>query len=203
MSKENIKLKKGFTIIETVLVLAIAGLIMALVFLALPALQTGQRDQARKQDVNNISVALASYLASNNATYPGLNAATPPANSPYSSGSAGSNGTGVDTSRWTTSGVAHSAQTKDTDGKGQVSIMTVNLASNATNETKAESINPNSGWVWIVKGTLCPTDAGAQSDTIQLIKRTGSTTLVDVPVSRYSTLIELEGGNKAIYCVNN
>ena len=36
--------KKGFTIIEVVLVLAIAGLIFLMVFLALPALQRSQRD---------------------------------------------------------------------------------------------------------------------------------------------------------------
>ena len=36
--------KKGFTIIEVVLVLAIAGLIFLMVFVALPALQRGQRD---------------------------------------------------------------------------------------------------------------------------------------------------------------
>jgi prepilin-type N-terminal cleavage/methylation domain-containing protein len=34
----------GFTIIEVVLVLAIAGLIFLIVFLALPALQRSQRD---------------------------------------------------------------------------------------------------------------------------------------------------------------
>lgn len=43
--------KKGFTIIEVVLVLAIAGLIFLMVFLALPALQRSQRDTQRKQDV--------------------------------------------------------------------------------------------------------------------------------------------------------
>ena len=38
--------KKGFTIIEVVLVLAIAGLIFLMVFVALPALQRGQREPA-------------------------------------------------------------------------------------------------------------------------------------------------------------
>lgn len=43
------KLNKGFTIIEVVLVLAIAGLIFLAVFLALPALQRNQRDTQRKK----------------------------------------------------------------------------------------------------------------------------------------------------------
>ena len=43
------KRKSGFTIIEVVLVLAIAGLIFLMVFLALPALQHSQRDALRKR----------------------------------------------------------------------------------------------------------------------------------------------------------
>lgn len=42
---------KGFTIIEVVLVLAIAGLIFLMVFIALPALQRNQRDTQRKNDM--------------------------------------------------------------------------------------------------------------------------------------------------------
>ena len=45
------KLYEGFTIIEVVLVLAIAGLIFLMVFLALPALQRSQRDTQRKNDM--------------------------------------------------------------------------------------------------------------------------------------------------------
>ena len=40
--------KGGFTIIEVVLVLAIAGLIFLMVFIALPALQRSQRDTERR-----------------------------------------------------------------------------------------------------------------------------------------------------------
>ena len=43
------KYKNGFTIIEVVLVLAIAGLIFLMVFVALPALQRTQRDAQRKR----------------------------------------------------------------------------------------------------------------------------------------------------------
>jgi prepilin-type N-terminal cleavage/methylation domain-containing protein len=56
---------KGFTIIEVVLVLAIAGLIFLMVFIALPALQAGQRDQARKSDVTNVAAAVNSFSSSN------------------------------------------------------------------------------------------------------------------------------------------
>jgi len=62
--------KKGFTIIEVVLVLAIAGLIFLMVFIALPALQRNQRDQARKTDVSTIASAVTSYTSNNRGAFP-------------------------------------------------------------------------------------------------------------------------------------
>jgi len=61
---------KGFTIIEVVLVLAIAGLIFLMVFIALPALQAGQRDTARKSDVSNVAAAVNSFSSANRGTFP-------------------------------------------------------------------------------------------------------------------------------------
>lgn len=57
--------KRGFTIIEVVLVLAIAGLIFLMVFIALPALQRSQRNTRRRQDLARISTAFTQYLSSN------------------------------------------------------------------------------------------------------------------------------------------
>ena len=62
MSKNN---KKGFTIIEVVLVLAIAGLIFLMVFIALPALQRSQRDTQRRQDLSRIASAVTQYQSNN------------------------------------------------------------------------------------------------------------------------------------------
>lgn len=64
MSKKQ-KIKKGFTIIEVVLVLAVAGLIFLMVFVALPALQRNQRDTQRRQDYGDLSSAISGYMASN------------------------------------------------------------------------------------------------------------------------------------------
>ncbi len=52
----------GFTIIEVVLVLAVAGMIFIVVFLALPALQKNQRDNARKQDVDRVVGGIQRHL---------------------------------------------------------------------------------------------------------------------------------------------
>lgn len=62
--------KKGFTIIEVVLVIAIAGLIFLMVFIALPALQSGQRDNARKNDVSIVASAVNSFSSGNRGTMP-------------------------------------------------------------------------------------------------------------------------------------
>jgi prepilin-type N-terminal cleavage/methylation domain-containing protein len=62
--------KKGFTIIEVVLVLAIAGLIFLMVFLALPALQRSQRDTQRKNDLSRAQTAIVSYAANNRGALP-------------------------------------------------------------------------------------------------------------------------------------
>lgn len=64
--KNNIKSKKGFTIIEVVLVLAIAGLIFLMVFIALPALQRSQRNTQRRDDYSMLVTAVNNYMASNN-----------------------------------------------------------------------------------------------------------------------------------------
>lgn len=58
--------QQGFTIIEVVLVLAIAGLIFLAVFLALPAMQKSQRDNARRQDVGKVVAGLQQYKVDNN-----------------------------------------------------------------------------------------------------------------------------------------
>jgi prepilin-type N-terminal cleavage/methylation domain-containing protein len=62
--------QKGFTIIEVVLVLAIAGLIFLMVFIALPALQRSQRDSQRKNDISRIKTAVTSYQSSNRGSVP-------------------------------------------------------------------------------------------------------------------------------------
>ena len=66
--------KHAFTIIEVVLVLAIAGLIFLMVFIALPALQRNQRDSLRKNQANTFRDAIIRRVANNrNAVPAGLN----------------------------------------------------------------------------------------------------------------------------------
>ena len=66
----NIKSKKGFTIIEVVLVLAIAGLIFLMVFIALPNMQRSQRDTQRRNDFSALSSAITQFTTNNNGRLP-------------------------------------------------------------------------------------------------------------------------------------
>lgn len=60
----------GFTIIEVVLVLAIAGLIFLMVFIALPQLQRAQRDTQRTEDITRLAAAVVQYKSNHNGKLP-------------------------------------------------------------------------------------------------------------------------------------
>jgi len=68
----------GFTIIEVMIVLAIAGLIMLIVFLAVPALQRNARNTQRKNDVGAIASGIANYIDNNGGTLPASVGGTAP-----------------------------------------------------------------------------------------------------------------------------
>ena len=72
MAKANINSKTGFTIIEVVLVLAIAGLIFLMVFVALPALQRSQRDTQRRNDMSRVDTSLVQYQTNHSNQNPNL-----------------------------------------------------------------------------------------------------------------------------------
>lgn len=77
---QNIKKREsGFTIIEVLIVLAIAGLILVIVFLAVPNLQRNARNTSRKSEASRIASAAANFVSNNNGVVPGgspYNAAT-------------------------------------------------------------------------------------------------------------------------------
>ncbi len=70
MSNTHKQKDEGFTIIEVVLVLAIAALIMLMVFIALPALQRNQRDTTRKNDVSRLQSSISNYKSRNRGALP-------------------------------------------------------------------------------------------------------------------------------------
>ena len=70
MLKQKINSRRGFTIIEVVLVLAIAGLIFLMVFLALPALQRSQRDTQRRDKLGEFKTQITQYQSNNRGRVP-------------------------------------------------------------------------------------------------------------------------------------
>lgn len=62
--------KPGFTIVEVALVLAIAGLIFLMVFIALPALQRSQRDAQRREDIATLLSNVKKYQTNNRGALP-------------------------------------------------------------------------------------------------------------------------------------
>lgn len=70
MLKQKNNSRRGFTIIEVVLVLAIAGLIFLMVFLALPALQRSQRDTTRRNQLGEFRTQVVQYQSNNRGRVP-------------------------------------------------------------------------------------------------------------------------------------
>jgi prepilin-type N-terminal cleavage/methylation domain-containing protein len=60
----------GFTIVEIMIVLAIAGLILLIMFEAIPALERNARNSNRKQDVTAILQAASHYELNHSANFP-------------------------------------------------------------------------------------------------------------------------------------
>jgi len=55
----------GFTIVEVIIVIAIAGIILAIIFLAVPALQRGSRDNYRRNYAARVLAAIEEYHGRN------------------------------------------------------------------------------------------------------------------------------------------
>ena len=64
------KREQGFTIIEVLIVLAIAALILLIVFLAVPALQRNSRNTSIRSDAASILAGVNDFVANNNGQLP-------------------------------------------------------------------------------------------------------------------------------------
>jgi prepilin-type N-terminal cleavage/methylation domain-containing protein len=67
---KQLKKEQGFTIIEVMIVLAIAGLILLIVFLAVPALQRNARNTSLKNDASAVAAAVTEYESNNSGAVP-------------------------------------------------------------------------------------------------------------------------------------
>ena len=165
------KAEKGFTIIEVVLVLAIAGLIFLMVFIALPALQASQRDGARKNDASAVAAAITSYTGNNRGVFPSTADLT------------GSSDGSPDGSTDKFAGYIAS-----------VSNNTINVKVQAANSRKA---TVKQGEIIVTKGTKCDS-TGAASTTGD--DKTATNELALGTSRQFTVVTYLEAGNGSSYC---
>lgn len=74
--KTKLKNSKGFTIIEVLIVLAVAGLILLIVFLAVPALQRNSKNNSANVEAARILAASNEFISNKNGTVPASGDAT-------------------------------------------------------------------------------------------------------------------------------
>ncbi len=128
LQKYKTKREEGFTIIEVLIVLAIAGLIILIVFLAVPALQRNSRNTSRRNDISKVGGSVQEILNNNNGrvdsvTSDAINAAIGAnlsyydftANAPSVTDTAGNNDTGVETIVVVSNARCEGSNTTDTD----------------------------------------------------------------------------------------
>lgn len=72
MKKRGLNRNDGFTIIEVALVLAIAGLIFMMIFIAAPALQRLARDATRQEDIYAIIKEIKAFQTNNRGALPSM-----------------------------------------------------------------------------------------------------------------------------------
>lgn len=136
MLKQLKKNNKGFTIIEVMIVLAIAGLIILVVLLAIPALQRNGRNTAMKSDASAIAGGIGEFASNNDGAIP----------------------TAAQSS-CTTGSVTLSATGK-TD-----STPKVQGATKVTCVSSGSAVTPNPGEITVVFGYKCPATVSGTSVT--------------------------------------
>lgn len=161
--------KHGFTIIEVVLVLAIAGLIFLMVFVALPALQRNQRDTQRRQDYADAGAAIISYAASNGGSFTITSGSTYGSFTPAKViNSSGKDPKGTSYSLKVCTGYASGKSTCTTNGAaaaenisvtattaGNVYVITGTKCSNGTPSTTGATSKDFSVYGYLESGTYC------------------------------------------------
>jgi prepilin-type N-terminal cleavage/methylation domain-containing protein len=85
--------KKGFTIVETLIVLAIAALILIIVLIAVPDLQRSAQNSNLRTDAQNVAAAIQTFEGNNQGELPGSITASNGVVTVSASSASGSGGT--------------------------------------------------------------------------------------------------------------
>lgn len=171
-----IRKAKGFTIIEVLIVLAIAGLIMSIVFVAVPQLQRNARDSKRQSIAQRLSNELNAFSGNNQGTYPFVGV-----NGTFTDCST-SNATNQSCYDWYNRYINGKVDVIDPKTGSTTSIFFAN-----TGTLPAWSL----GNVWITVGATCNGD-----------RPSGGSTGASSTSKQYALTISLERSN-TYYCVDN
>jgi prepilin-type N-terminal cleavage/methylation domain-containing protein len=183
--KDLLKTKRaeGFTIIEVMIVLAIAGLIMVIVFIAVPQLQRNQRDNARQNIANRVKAEIETYAGNNQGLYPFGADTVANAN-----GTVCTNAVTGCWSNFVNNYITNKVKAEDPSTGASV---VGNTATSGVPQAYAAAVTlpANKGDFAVIYGAACDGEGVKASGTASLKVRT------------YAVLIGLDRGNK--YCVDN
>ncbi len=182
MLKNN---KKGFTIIEVVLVLAIAGLIFMMVFIALPALQRNRRDTQRKSDLSRLQGAITNYASNNRGKVPNLSM-TAAAGTTSKGQSFIDNYLKIGDDEFIDPAGATQDQIDDKGGEENVTYVFQECTNEESGTCISGSWNDNKNVIYYRAGAVC-------GDTENTWKTSNS--------RKMAVLMKLEGGG--VYCLSN
>lgn len=157
---KNINKEKsnGFTIVETMIVLAIAGLILLIVLLAVPALQRSSTNTNIKSDASSIAAAISTFESNNGGAVPNT------ADFPTSAGANGVYTIGTST------GVLTSPITS------QAKIQNSDVIAPLKSPQKATSLTSASNTIYVVIGQGCDETGNTRSIAIYYPVATGTST---------------------------
>jgi len=141
--------EKGFTIIEVMIVLAIAALILLIVLLAVPALKRNSDNTTMKNDVSTVAGGISEYESNNGGALPGS--------------VTGSNGTA--TIACSGVGCTGTTSTISISGSTKVVAGAANTAPPATGGT----YSPGANTITVYLGYDCATSGGAGSSDARAI----------------------------------
>ena len=148
MKFKKVNQSKGFTIIETLIVLAIAATIFLVVFLAVSALDRSSRNTARKDDAAALLAGIGDFVANNNGALPTALAVTTAPNYKLT-GLAGSVENDVKLAHYTAA-TFDTAAAGTNIGTGGVSADTLVIDENSTCGTSSTAIQGSTGAYAIV-----------------------------------------------------
>lgn len=115
----KLKNSKGFTIIEVMIVLAIAGMIILVVLLAVPALQRNSRNTAIKNDASAVTGGITEFESNNDGSVPTSVAGT---GTVAISGASGTSATNAKVQGSTVVAVVSSAPAAGSPAAGNISV---------------------------------------------------------------------------------